>query len=70
MMKLATGDIEIGNSETFIVAVFEAVPFALLTVRLTVYVPAVEYVCTGLKSVELVPSPKSQSVLFAFCEVS
>jgi hypothetical protein len=35
-------------------------PAALLTAKLTVYLPAFEYVCTGFFSVEDVPSPKFQ----------
>ena len=33
-------------------------PLAFLTVKLTVYFPALLYVCTGFLAVEYVPSPK------------
>jgi hypothetical protein len=38
--------------------VFVAAP--LVTVRLTLKAPAVEYVCDGFSLVEVLPSPKSQ----------
>jgi hypothetical protein len=34
--------------------------FAFFTVRLTVYFPALLYLCTGFLAVEYVPSPKLQ----------
>ena len=33
-------------------------PTGLFTVKLTVYFAALLYICTGFRSVELVPSPK------------
>ncbi len=39
-------------------------PFSLLTVNVTVYNPALSYVCVGFSAVERVPSPK-----FHFLEV-
>jgi hypothetical protein len=36
-------------------------PPSLVAVRVTVYVPAVEYVCTGFWSVDELPSPNDQT---------
>jgi len=36
-------------------------PPAFVAVRVTVYVPAVEYVCTGLWTVDVLPSPNDQA---------
>src|SRR5664280_602145 len=57
---------------TFIVAVFESVPFASLTVSLAVYVPGAVYTLTGFTSLEsAIPSLlKSQLLDAAFCERS
>jgi hypothetical protein len=38
--------------------VFVLLPFAFFTVKLTVYFPALLYVCAGFLVVEYVPSPK------------
>jgi len=34
-------------------------PVALVTLRVTVYFPALEYLCVGFCLVEIIPSPKS-----------
>jgi len=38
--------------------VTELLPLAFFTVKLTVYFPALLYLCTGFLDVEYVPSPK------------
>ncbi len=56
--NLERGASETPETKIYPVFVSALLPFALLAVNVTLYFPALLYVCTGFFSVELPPSPK------------
>ena len=56
--KEATGAFRAVTTFIWLDFVTELLPAALVTVKPTVYFPASLYVCVGILSVEVVPSPK------------
>ena len=65
-MLLFTANNAVGIPVNIIVSVVESLqPFAFVTTSLTVYAPVVLNVFVGLIAVDVVPSPKSQTLLIA-----